>query len=813
MFRVYSGFAVALLAITTLSPASAQAPTGVVSGTISSASAGNAAINGAAVVIHLSSDSTVVAATTANPAGFFSRNGLPAGSYYLVISSLGFQTATRDISLTSAAPNLALGIIELVPAAIALAGVTATGQRSTVVLASDRSIYTVREMPLAQGGIAIDALRAVPELQVDIDDNIRARGGEPLIFLDGRPLPMQGEARLAFLRSLRADRIDRIEYIPNPSAAYEAEGQTGIVNIVLRRDVGLGLSGSLSANAGTLGTQNMSGRVNFQEGMLTLFGGASMGFNQSRSSTYSFRENLVASPVTFLEQTSEFRQDGLNGGADLTAELRLSERVTGWGIVRGNLGASEDSDLSEFIHQNSSRTNTDWYERERERNADNHNYSGAIGFRRVIESQRNEMSAELRYNRTSNDAGSDNLRNAFSLDGEPLDVAPDLTRIDARTRENLLAFQFDVQRPIATGTRLDFGYRANFRVRNHRQNAGLYPGSGEGPEWQLDERFRYDEDSHAAYLSVDQRLGQIAFQAGMRAERVEGENTATPLVAPVSRSELEFFPSANIAYDLQEGRQLRIAYSRRVQRPSVSSYSPINTSPADPLNRTTGNPLLTPAYLHVVDGSLSWTGELGTLRINPYLAQGEGFWVSTRTVDANGVATMAPENVASARAMGGGINASVRQIGPFSGFVNINVEHVDFEAGNSSLIEKPLMMWNSNANVTATLPGGARLQMTGGFAPAQDSPDGRTAMRRQANFALTQNILQNRGVVTLSVVDPFNLTQSTQFVQNASVDQMSRSSNRVRRATLTVTYNFGQAPQSNRRMVEEASGGGGLGGS
>lgn len=813
MVRVSAGFAAALLALATFSPANAQAPTGVISGTISSTSPGNAPVNGAAIAIHRSSDSTVVAAVTTNAAGFFSRNGLQPGSYYLIISSLGFQTATRSISLTAASPNLTLGTVGLVPAAIALEGISATGQRSPVVLAADRSIYTVREMPLAQGGIAIDALRAIPELQVDIDDNIRARGGEPLIFLDGRPLPMQGEARLAFLRSLRADRIDRIEYIPNPSSAYEAEGQSGIVNIVLRRDVGLGLSGSLSANAGTLGTQNASGRVNYQEGMLTLFGGASVGFNQSRSSSYSFRENLAVSPVTFLEQSSEFRQDGLNGGADLTAELRLTERVTGWGIVRGNLGASEDSDLSEFIHQDAGRANTDWYERERDRELGNHNYSGAIGFRRVLEAQRNEMSAELRYNRTSNDADSDNLRNPFSLNGDPLGVAPDVTRIDALTREDLWSFQFDVQRPIATATRLDFGYRANFRLHTSRQEAGLYSEGGEAHEWQLDERFRYDEDSHAGYLNVDQKLGRLGVQAGLRVESVEGYNSATPLATPVSSQEMELFPSANFAYDLQNGRQLRLSYARRVQRPSVSSYNPINRSPADPFNRTTGNPLLTPAYLHVLDGNLSWTGDVGTLRINPFLAQGEGFTVSTRTVDANGVATMAPENVASATVVGGGINASVRQVGPFSGFINVSVEHVNFKVGNSSLIEKPVTMWNSNANVTASLPRGARLQMTAGFAPAQDSPDGRTAMRRQANFALTQNIMQNRGVLTLSVVDPFNLTQNTQFVRNASVDQMARSSNRVRRATLTVTYSFGRAPESNRRVVEDAQGGGGLGGS
>lgn len=791
--------------------ASAQTPTGTVTGTITSAAAGNAPIIGAAVAIHQSSDSALVAVVTTNQSGVFSRTGLAASAYYIEVSSLGFQTARRELTVAAGGGAVNLGTIALEAAAVMVEGVTAAGQRSPVVLATDRSIYNVREMPLAQGGVATDALRAIPELQVDVDDNIRAPNGEPLIFLDGRPLPMQGEARTAFLRTLRADRIDRIEYIPNPSAAYEAEGQSGIVNIVLRRDVGLGVSGSLSANAGTLGTQNLSGRINLQQGRLTLFGGALVGFNQTRSSSYNFRENLAVNPVTFLEQTSSFKQDAMNGGADMTAELRLSERVTGWAIARGNLGGSEDLDRSEFIHEDATHARTDWYERERNRNLDNDNYSGALGFRRVIEPQRNEMSAELRYNRTTSDNDTDTARNPFTLTGDPLDVAPDLTRIDASTDESLWAFQVDVQRPLADATRLDFGYRANFRTHSQRQEAGLYPEGGDAAEWERYERFRYEENSHAGYANLDQRLGRLGFQVGLRAERVAGTNTATPLTGPISRSELELFPSANLAYDLQNGRQIRVAYSRRVQRPSVTSYNPINTSPNDPYNRTTGNPLLTPAYLHQVTGDLSWSGDVGTLRINPFLAQGEGFWLSTRTVDENGVSTMAPENVASASVIGGGINASLRQLGPFSGFVNVALEHVNFDAGNSSLIEKPLTMWNSNANVTAALPGGARLQVTGGYAPGQTSPDGRTAARRQVNFAMTKSIMQNRGVVTLSVVDPFNLTVNTQIVRNASVDQLARSSNRVRRATLTVTYNFGRAPQSNRRVVEDAQGGGGLG--
>lgn len=305
--------ALALLALVIAGHAFAQQPTGSISGTVVSEQ--EAPLASAAVAIRRLSDSTVVSRALTSARGTFVGDGLAPGSYRVEVSSLGYATSHTPVDVTPSALRANIGTITLRPAAIEMTGVTVEGQRSPVVLAPDRSIYNVREMPVAQGGVATDALRAIPELEVDVDDNVRARGGEPQIFLDGRPLPMQGEARKAFLRTLRADRIDRVEYIPNPSARYEADGQSGIVNIVLRRDVGLGFSGSAAGNVGTRGTQNVSSRLNYQRGSLTFFGGALIGLNQSRSNSFDMRQNLAAEPVTFLQQSTGFRQNGMNGGA------------------------------------------------------------------------------------------------------------------------------------------------------------------------------------------------------------------------------------------------------------------------------------------------------------------------------------------------------------------------------------------------------------------------------------------------------------------------------------------------------------------
>jgi len=300
-----------------------------------------------AVTFRRMPDSTVVAGTVTDAAGRFVREGLAPGEYRVELTSVGHAPAGRDgIRVTGDALRHDLGTIRLGVAVVELEGVTAEARGAAVTFETDRSVYHVREMPTVQGGMATDALRAIPELEVDVDDNIRARGGTPEIYLDGRPLPMQGEARTAFLRSLRADRIERVEFIPNPSARYEAEGQSGIVNIVLRRDVGLGFSGSLSANAGTRGTQNLSSRLNYQRGLFTFFGGGLIGLTNTETSTLDFRQNLTTDPVTAIEQATDRETDRRNSSGDLTTEMKISDRTTAWLIGRANWSDSDDSSLS-----------------------------------------------------------------------------------------------------------------------------------------------------------------------------------------------------------------------------------------------------------------------------------------------------------------------------------------------------------------------------------------------------------------------------------------------------------------------------------
>ncbi len=228
-----------------------------------------------AITIRSSPDSALVTGVLTGKDGRFVVEGLPLGRYLIRVSVIGYKPRSSDVvSLTPQSAAYDFGTIKLHVVPIELKAVEAVAERSAVVVEADRTVYNTKSMPAA-AGTAVDVLRAVPELEVDVNDNVKLRGNQAVaIHLNGRPAPLRGEQLANFLKQLPGNRLARVEVMPNPSAKHDPEGMGGIVNIVLKDNVDLGLSGSVSANASTLNRQFFNGRINYQRGRLTLFTGA-----------------------------------------------------------------------------------------------------------------------------------------------------------------------------------------------------------------------------------------------------------------------------------------------------------------------------------------------------------------------------------------------------------------------------------------------------------------------------------------------------------------------------------------------------------
>ena len=782
-----------------------QAGPGAISGTVV-AEDGGAALGSATIAVRRMADSVVVGGRIADREGRFRVEGLPVGRYLVEIRAVGrAPRVERDVAVSAESPLRELGALRLAAAAVRVEGVTAQGQRSAVVAAPDRSIYSIRDMPLTQGAMATDALRTIPEVEIDFEDQIKARGGTPAIYLDGRAAPMQGETLTSFLRSLRADRIDRIEYIPNPSANFDSEGQSGIVNIVLRRDASLGLSGTFSGNAGTQGTQGTSLRVNYQEGRLTFFGGAAASLSDNTLRTFDLRENFGNDPVTFLEQSSLQGRDGRSGSVDGQLEWKVTPRSTTWASARANWGFADRTAVNGFARMDAGQVPTARWEQLLDGYNTNRSLAGSLGFRRVVQAQRDEFSAELRYNVNWTHSASDFDRFALAPhSSERLDLPAEVVDNDGYHDDDVLSFQTDLSRPLGEASKVDVGYRANLRDNQDEQRLFQDDAANGIVERSEHDLFRHLEDFHAGYVTLERRFGRVTAQAGLR-----GEIARTTVDIPTAGEQFdndyrELYPSLNVAYDHGGGKQGRLSYSKRVQRPHSGVLNPINLSAGDPFNRNYGNPHLAPAFTHSVSLDGSWSGQLGTLRVSNFYFLLYDVWERTRTIDASGGSTLRVDNLGEIRYGGLNLNASLRQWGPLSGSTGFNLIKGRFDADARTTAQSFAgTFWSVNTNATVRLSPTLSVQGQGNYSPGEPLPQGRRLASFYSSVAIRKQLMENKVSVNLGILDPFDLYRY-KFVTNDDAHVQRGSTNpSQRRATLTVSYNFGRPPQSARRTVDD----------
>lgn len=782
-------------------PAGAQAAPGAVRGTVVS-SEGGEPLPGVVVSVRDAADSTVAGTATTGADGRFRVGGLAAGRYVATATAAGYAPLARAFAVTAQAPTPDLGTLALEGSVFALEGITVQAERSAVAIAPDRTAYATRDMPVASGGVATDVLRSVPELEVDVDGAVSLRGTAARIYLNGRPAPMEGEALQQFLQQFPADRIDRVEVIANPSARFEAEGAGGIVNVVLKENTDLGLSGSVFTNAGTRGDLGGGGRLAFQQGRLTLLGGGSVRVSRRDETSLDLRQNLLADPVTFLEQEARSERDGLSGNLDLTAEWKLTPRSTVWseaGVYRNGW----DSDrLTAYTLTDAARDPLERYDRAVRDDTDRFDTDLSAGIRHVLEPGRHELSTEVRFENGRNDGISLIRRQLLDPFGGDAGLPEERIRDTTDEDERELSWEAEYVRPWGGAGQVELGYRGDREnTENDRRIQAL---AGEAPADAGNTGYAHRETTHSAFLIVTRPLGPVGVQVGARAEHARSRFELPSTGEVFEKDYNSLFPSANLTYDFAEGVQARLSYTRRIRRPNPRVLNPLNRS-SDPLNRYVGNPDIDPQYTHSLSLETSWVGGAGSLRFSPYYRRTEDDWTEIKTVDTAGVSTVTWENLASVESYGSSLTASLRPVGGWSGFLSLSGFREVRDASNLSLdYSGSALRWSARGNASARLSPALSLQGMFFYTPARDVPQGRISSRLMTHVGVRQQLWDNRASLNLTVTDPFDVARTSFETRDPTHVQTGSSRMRMRSAVLSFTYNFGRPPRDTRgRQGEE----------
>jgi ferric enterobactin receptor len=787
-----------------MGPGAGQMQGGTIRGTVHDAA--GAPVPAAQVSVWSAADSSLVTGAVAGADGSFRIVGVRPGRYYVRVSALGHQTATvSPVAITPQATEADVGTVRLAQGAVQLEALTVTAERSTAAFEVDRNTYRTRDLPATTGGNASDVLQNIPALEVDPDGRVSLRGSQNVaVQINGRPAPLRGDQLANFLRQLPAHMIESVEVIPNPSARYEPEGMAGIVNIVLRENADLGLSYGLVLAAGTGDRYNGSANVGWQAGPLTLFGSYGYRNDERRNTGFNYLERYTPGqtrPVSYLEQdvrgVFDMRSHLFNGSAD----LRVGRRDVLSSTFMVSSGSFDNSSINTYLEMGEDSVARRRYQGRNAIGIGNLTYDAGLAFKHTVVPSRHEFSAELRYNRGDNENLNQFIEESLFGVG-PADPRLENTSVNALTR-NLTA-QADFSRPLAERTRLETGYKGTLRLIDNAIAVERFdPQSGLWvPSEARSNAFEYDERVHAGYAVLSQGVGRVDLQAGLRAERTDREFHLTTTNESFPRNYWSFFPSALVALTVDDQRQVRASYSRRIRRPDTRFLNPFPFS-EDQLNRFVGNPNLDPEYTNAFEVAFQQALPRGSIQATPYFRRTEGAVRRLREIRGD-TSIVSFQNLATSDSYGMDLNGSLR-LSRVSGFASVSAFRVVTDGTNvSDQLANDAFGWSARLNGTFQITPRLDLQGFLMYRAAMETEQGRMGSMTMSNIGVRQKLLGDRATLGLRVQDPLNRMGFTVTTRDALHYQVNERRPAGRAAFLTFTYNFGQQPRLRNRPPTEA---------
>ena len=270
-------------------------------------------------------DSSLATGTVSNDIGVYSIRVRP-GNYYIEVSFLSYENQIIENISIQPRELTELEDIVLTPNSELLEAVDITAEKSTMELQLDKRVFNVGKDLSNTGGNAAEILSNVPSVEVDIEGNVSLRGSENVrILIDGRPSGLTGAGNSDALRMMQGNLIDKIEVITNPSSRYDAEGEVGIINIVLKKEKKKGLNGAFELTAGYPENFGASFSLNYRRKWINFFANSGITYRSSPGYGYSFNDYNGPDTSYFFENDRSQKRGGLSSVSRFGTDIYFNE--------------------------------------------------------------------------------------------------------------------------------------------------------------------------------------------------------------------------------------------------------------------------------------------------------------------------------------------------------------------------------------------------------------------------------------------------------------------------------------------------------
>lgn len=747
----------------------------------------------ASVQVHQATDSSLVGGGLTNKVGEFSIK-TETGEYYLAVTYLGYESLiVGDIQVAKGLRRLDLGKILMTKAAVEIDEVEITAEKSQVEFKLDKRVYNVSKDVTAVGSTADELLQNLPSVEVDGEGNVSLRGSQNVrLLVDGKPSGLISGGPEA-LRLLQGDLIEKIEVITNPSAKYDAEGEVGIINIVLRKDRKKGLNGSFSISGGYPENFSASANINLRRNKFNFFTNVGASYRNSPGLAF-FTQNNVEEDTAYSSITDRtFFRAGWTPNIRFGSEYFFNDKNTlslaGNARFRSGNNTTRltysDFDENEVLTSVTERLTTE---------TEQQNTIGLeANYTKTFDQKGRKWTIDLNLDRTDDQENSE--VNQVLLEGGGDDPAEQ--RIRNQEDRQTIFFQSDYVHPFGRKMKFETGTRASYRTFDNDYKVESFVDGEWVPDERFFNRFIYLEGIYAAYAIVNQERKKFSYQLGLRLEHTDivTESRIDSIRNP--RNYTNLFPSASFSYKLKPSTTMQFSYSRRISRPSSRSLQPFNNF-ADARNTYEGNPDLDPEFTQSFEAGILNYQKKGSILASIYYRYRTNV-IERVTLFEGDRFRLFPINLSTQNAYG--VEASIsRDLAKWWKIsANANFSRAITEGVyQDSLFFADATNLNGRVNSRWIFKDAGNFQATFNYRGPRVNPQGRSRAVYSLDLGYTIEVLSGKGTLNFSVRDVFNSRKYRRDIIGPEFTRTLLYQRRLRQFTVSFNYLLNQDKKRGR---------------
>ncbi|MDA7803107.1 TonB-dependent receptor [Crocinitomix sp.] len=720
-------------------------------------------------------DDKLIAGAISEDNGSFSLTSLATGTYKLKISFVGYKVKfIEGIVLDDNQITFNTKDLQLAP--LVMDVVEVVGGVPDITYEIDKKIVNVEDQINTDGQSALEVLQNVPSITVAADGTVSLRGSSSFtLLIDGIPTLLNASDALS---TIPASTIQDIEIITNPSARYQAEGTSGIINIITKKSKLEGVSLLVNGNYGNFGNYGGDIALNIKKKSFTFDINANYNMRSRPNDNVTERITTYDSVVNILR--SEGESNWKRGGWGIGGGVQWAPNNSHVLVLKSDLRSNLMQPYSDFNYQNIDVNNlgdsvllSSFYN-EQHNNIDFLSSNASLFYQHNIKRNRDHnISFETILS----------FRDVQQFDTTLSYLSDGTIRSGNLYTEtgpsNFVRFNLDYRLPLKHDRKFEAGLQTQFGASGDVGKNYVYNTST--AEFDFNPLFssdvKYQRDIHAAYSMISGKHKGLGYQVGLRAEytyRTISSSTAADF-ATINR--LDWFPSAHFSYSLDNKSQVLLSYSRRIERPRSYYFEPFITW-EDPFNVRTGNPNLTPEYINAFEMSfIKPLAKKGFASVEAYFRKSNGIINRISTVYEEGILISQPFNIGTSESYGleGSLSYDLAKWWKINAGVNVYYFDLSGELNDVDYSAKSLN-YNGRLTNTFNLKGGYMLQLVTSYRSGSVTAQGESLDSFSQDISLKKTFWQKKLGVTLQGRNIFGTDRrgNISYTQNVYINSLSK---------------------------------------